>query len=515
MGPILGALFAVLIGVLAVRPVISYQETALHNIQSAATAGQMRQIATAAQAYIQANYAAVEGNSTASSPATITVPMLESTGYLPPSVSATNPFGQTWVVQVLQPTPGELQALVLSTGGATIPEKQAPAIATQTGQEGGFVPYNGQYGSLSSAAAQGAYGHWSVALNGYTNPGPGHLAALLAFNNGNLENDYLYRVAVPGQPQLNTMQTALNMGGNDIDNANNIQANGRIGAAGQSATSGYPTGWGGGVHTWDLYANGSVGAGTNGSILADLTGQNGAGGLVQTESPNGAVESNIESDNSQSHVTVGNSAGAYATINVPDDGSNNAASIATNGAVSVTNPNNGAPSFYAYNDGYAGVTDTFDVGSRLELGTAFGGANQGAGCSPNGEIAANANGSGQLMACVNGTWQPVGASGDLTQAFSAGCAGGGGSVGWTNPYSTPAEVFFSTNGNEGNGTVAANVYNKYGQVIQAFDSFDLPNGTTRSQHSSVMVPGNGSIVAYAANYYYGSESGVCVSGFDN
>jgi hypothetical protein len=422
MGPILGALFAVLIGLLAVRPIIVYQETALHNVQSAATAGQMRQISTAAQAYIQANYAAVEANSTASSPATITVPMLESTGYLPPSISPTNPFGQTWVVQVLQPSPGQLQALVLSTGGATIPEKQAPAIATQTGQEGGFVPYNGQYGSLSPAAAQGAYGHWSVALNGYTNPGPGHLAALLAFNNGNLENDYLYRVAVPGQPQLNTMQTALNMGNNDVDNANNIQANGRIGALGEPAASGYPAGWAGGVHTWDLYANGSVGSGSNGSILADLSGQAGVGGLVQTVSPNNAVESNIESDNNQSHVTVGNSAGAYATMNVPDNGSNNDASIATDGNVSVNTPA-GAQSFYAYNNGYAGVTDTFTVGARLQLGTAFGQANAGAGCSPNGEIAANANGTGQLMACVNGTWQAAGGTG-FTQSYQMGVGNG-------------------------------------------------------------------------------------------
>ncbi|MGE4482980.1 shufflon system plasmid conjugative transfer pilus tip adhesin PilV [Acidocella sp.] len=422
MGPILGALFAVLIGLLAVRPVISYQEAALHNVQSAATAGQMRQIATAAQAYIQANYAAVEANSTAGSPATITVPMLESTGYLSPSTSPTNPFGQTWVVQVLQPSPGQLQALVLSTGGATIPEKQAPAIATQTGQEGGFVPYNGQYGSLSAAAAQGAYGHWSVALNGYTNPGPGHLAALLAFNNGNLENDYLYRVAVPGQPQLNTMQTALNMGNNDVNNANNIQANGRIGAAGQSATSGYPAGWGGGVHTWDLYANGSVGAGTNGSLLADLTGNGGTQGQVQTVSPNGGVSTSSLSNNTQAFIGADNSSGAYVSINVPDDGSNNNASIATNGAMYVNKPG-GGQSFYAYNNGYAGVTDTFTVGSRLELGTAFGGANQGGGCNPNGEIAANANGSGQLMACVNGTWQAAGGTG-FTQSYQMGVGNG-------------------------------------------------------------------------------------------
>lgn len=490
MGPILGALFAVLIGLLAVRPIIVYQETALHNVQSAATAGQMRQITTAAQAYIQANYAAVEANSTASSPATITVPMLESTGYLPPSITPTNPFGQTWVVQVLQPSPGQLQALVLSTGGATIPEKQAPAIATQTGQEGGFVPYNGQYGSLSPAAAQGAYGHWSVALNGYTNPGPGHLAALLAFNNGNLENDYLYRVAVPGQPQLNTMQTALNMGNNDVDNANNIQANGRIGALGEPAASGYPAGWAGGVHTWDLYANGSVGSGTNGSLLADLTAEGGTGGLVLTQSPNGGDETYMQSLNGQSNISAINNAGAYADMNVPDDGSANNASIATDGNVSVNKPGGGR-SFYAYNNGYAGVTDTLAVGSRLELGTAFGGANQGGGCKPNGEIAANANGSGQLMACVNGAWQEVGGALNWQSVSYVGLFGGSGSGIWKNPFSEAVLFSMASRGTYSDGGVALSSCTSTGACVPAMAEGQYAQGFGQNFSISAVIPPGG------------------------
>lgn len=497
MGPILGALFAVLIGLLAVRPVISYQETALQNVQSAATAGQMRQISTAAQAYIQANYAAVEANSTASSPATITVPMLESTGYLSPSMSPTNPFGQTWVVQVLQPSPGQLQALVLSTGGATISEKQAPAIATQTGQEGGFIPYNGQYGSLSAAAAQGAYGHWSVALNGYTNPGPGHLAALLAFNNGNLENDYLYRVAVPGEPQLNTMQTTLDMGNNDVKNANTIQANGQIGASGEPAASGYPAGWAGGVHTWDLYANASVGAGVNGSLLAVLTGQGGGGGLVKTTSPNGAVQSNLESDNSQSHVSVSNASGAYASMSVPNNGSNNDASVTTNGAMSVANPTNGALSFYAYNNGYAGVSDTFTVGSRLELGTAVGGANPGWSCNPNGEIAANANGSGQLMACVNGAWQAAGGTG-FTQSYQMNVNNG---TMYQNTGSGPMFIASSCGGTPNRSgyveNVTLHVFNQAGQQVSLSDG-QVAEGGSDANFSA--APSASAIVP--AGYYF-------------
>ena len=47
---------------------------------------------------------------------------------------------------------------------------------------------------------------------------------------------------------------------------------GRFGTNGISASSGYPIGWGGGIHTWDLWADGTVGSANdvvaNGSIKA-------------------------------------------------------------------------------------------------------------------------------------------------------------------------------------------------------------------------------------------------------
>ena len=233
MSAILGVMFASLVGLLMIPAYMHFETVAIDNAKAATTAQQMQQVSQAAQAYIQANYSAVEANSTASSPATITVSMLQNTGYLPNAFSAANPFGQMWQVQVLQPTPGQLQALVLTQGGTQIGQVQAPMIAAQAGAQGGFVPYNGQYGTLNDTVAHGAYSGWQVSMSGYTNPGSGHLAALLAFNNGNLENNYLYRVAVPGQPQLNTMQTNLNMGANNINNANEVNAQSETLAGGQ------------------------------------------------------------------------------------------------------------------------------------------------------------------------------------------------------------------------------------------------------------------------------------------
>jgi len=54
----------------------------------------------------------------------------------------------------------------------------------------------------------------------------------------------------------------------------NIAASGNIGTNGESPISGLPPGWAGGLHTFDVYAEGTVGVGTNGTIAAymDKTG---------------------------------------------------------------------------------------------------------------------------------------------------------------------------------------------------------------------------------------------------
>ncbi len=300
-------------------------------------ARQMRDVTHAAKGYITTYAAQIEGTATATTPATITVPMLVNTGFLPTGFGSTNPYQQTWEVQVLQPSPGDLQALVLSQGGVAIQAAEVPRIGAEEGGSGG---------SVQGAVAQGSFGSWQVSLTGYTNPGAGHVASLIDYSNGQLQSDYLYRTAVPSEPQLNTMQTNLDMGANNISNAQNVSVNndvtlGNPGAAtgGSSASApgqlgvdepagqGFPNGWGGGIHTWDAYANGTVGAGTNGSLNAYLNN----GGVV-----------------------------------------------------------------------YAG--------NQMELGTANGTANVGWGCGPNGSVAANANGSGQTLACEAGTWQVMGAA---------------------------------------------------------------------------------------------------------
>lgn len=216
MSAVLGVLFAVLFGMAAMPALIKYEQTGADNAKVAATAQQLKQMDDAVQGFVQTNFATIKTTATASVPYGISVAALQTAGYLPAGFASLNPYGQTWAAQVLQPSAGNLQALVLSSGGIAIGATKLAQIASQTGSQGGFVPYAGQFAiapgtGMSNANAYGVYGGWQVSLIGYTNPGSGHLVGLNYFNNGSLTNSYLYRNAVPGNPGLNTMNTPLIM----------------------------------------------------------------------------------------------------------------------------------------------------------------------------------------------------------------------------------------------------------------------------------------------------------------
>ena len=399
MSAILGVLFASLVGLLMIPTYMHFETMAIDNAKAATTAQQMQQVSQAAQAYIQANYSAVEANSTASSPATITVSMLQNTGYLPNAFSAANPFGQLWQVQVLQPTPGQLQALLLTQGGTQIGQVQAPMIAAQAGAQGGFVPYNGQYGTLNDTVAHGAYSGWQVSMSGYTNPGPGHLAALLAFNNGNLENNYLYRVAVPGQPQLNTMQTNLNMGANSVNNAQDVNVNGDVDVNSTQETLGS----GGTAQVTINSPNANVPAG----IALNDSGAGGWGVRLQT---NPADNNWLELTGNNGSVVSSWQGGNYSAMG----------NVNAQNALTV----NGGSDWWANNAGDSSQSGNAYVGGQVtanydaRLGTANGTANQNWGCSEYGEIAASASGNGQAMMCNGSSWQPIGGNNAPLQMYS-------------------------------------------------------------------------------------------------
>lgn len=216
MDAILGYMIAIALSMLTMSQYFQFQATGITNVQTAAVASQQFVVNKAAQQYVQDYGSAIAAQATTTTPVTITAAMLINAGYLPAGFSQTNAFKQAWQVQVLQPIAGQLEAIVETTGGRAITDTlQLVQIASQTGAQGGFVPYAGQNGdpTMSANNAYGAYGSWSIPLAGtsFTNPGSGHLVSLLSFTGVQSNNGFLYRVKVPNHPELNNMQTDLGL----------------------------------------------------------------------------------------------------------------------------------------------------------------------------------------------------------------------------------------------------------------------------------------------------------------
>jgi len=190
----------------------------LGQVQSKASsaAAQLHDLDHAAAGYVQANYNAV----LAAAPTAIPVTNLVNTGWLPPGFNNQNIFGQSYNIYVTSPSAGNLTLAVTTSGGRAIDEQTAATAAAMSSPEGGYV----------SSGATNPPG-WLVGQNYAVNcsnvsnvcPGAGHLGALVQFNqNAQLSPTQLYRVQVPGQAQLNTMQTNLNMGNNQLTNASKM-----------------------------------------------------------------------------------------------------------------------------------------------------------------------------------------------------------------------------------------------------------------------------------------------------
>ncbi|MFC3941540.1 shufflon system plasmid conjugative transfer pilus tip adhesin PilV [Pseudomonas gingeri NCPPB 3146 = LMG 5327] len=200
-------------------------------------AQQQQTAADAAAKYLKDNISAVLALATPTVPAQITVAMLRNTNYLPAGFSDTNAFGQSFLVLARSPAPNQLESIVITTGGETIDEIGTREIAENLGGTGGFIPVS------NASIVQGVRGGWQITLSNYgMNPGVGHTASALFLQDGSLANDYLYRNAIPGKPELNRMNTDLDMGANNVNNAANITASGTVTAGADVNAAGNVTG---------------------------------------------------------------------------------------------------------------------------------------------------------------------------------------------------------------------------------------------------------------------------------
>lgn len=185
---------------------------ALDQARATVAASQAKRVQQAVNLYIKDNHDTIAATATNTNAFIFGVNELIAAGYLPAGFSTQNNFSATYQTRVFEPTTNKLNSMTYLSGGASISKSLARKIAIGIGADGGVIEGN---------VAHGALGSWTMNLAdfGGFNPGDGSVVIAGFFDNGLLINDYLYRKAVPGHPELNTMSTALNMGNNDISNA--------------------------------------------------------------------------------------------------------------------------------------------------------------------------------------------------------------------------------------------------------------------------------------------------------
>ncbi|BEL92832.1 MULTISPECIES: shufflon system plasmid conjugative transfer pilus tip adhesin PilV [Serratia] len=184
------------------------------------TATHLSTVSQGARRYVKDNYDTLLNQVKGGGNVTLTGQTLRDKGYLPAGFSLTNNNAQTYILAVTR-NPSQtdkLVAFVLTAGGQNITFKGQRYIAQNTSGLGGYIePVN---------VANGAGGGWQVNLSNMgLNGQSGHLVAYLTsdiLDGGTEESDRLYRYQVNGRPDLNKMHTAIDMGGNDLNSANNV-----------------------------------------------------------------------------------------------------------------------------------------------------------------------------------------------------------------------------------------------------------------------------------------------------
>lgn len=204
-----------IVAVIVVSLLIPLTQWASEEYRMNIAAGQANTVQKAVNRYISDRQSVIAAGSSATSGYVLTVPMLVTAGYLPDGFAATNAYTATYRTLIFQPTANKFHTMTFLSGGTKLSLSDARKLANRIGVSGGY---------LEGGVAKGALGSWQENLSAFGgfNPGDGSVVIAGFYANGALVNDYLYRHSVAGHPELNTMGTTLNMGGNDVSNAKTV-----------------------------------------------------------------------------------------------------------------------------------------------------------------------------------------------------------------------------------------------------------------------------------------------------
>ncbi|WP_235424028.1 shufflon system plasmid conjugative transfer pilus tip adhesin PilV [Citrobacter koseri] len=178
-------------------------------------------ISDAAQRYIADNYSSLVSQSAPGKALPVTVATLISSGYLRTGYSDTNTYDQQYEAVVVQNSkqPEQIDSYVITQNGQPLTDKGMRTVASRINGMGGYTKNNQAIGAMSG---------WQFPLSqiGLNIP-DGHLVIDLTsgvLNSASEESDRLYRYKVNTRPELNTMHTGIDMGGNDINNGGAVNA---------------------------------------------------------------------------------------------------------------------------------------------------------------------------------------------------------------------------------------------------------------------------------------------------
>ncbi|MGQ5291577.1 shufflon system plasmid conjugative transfer pilus tip adhesin PilV [Pectobacterium actinidiae] len=391
----MGVALLILLGV-AVWGTSVYRDY-MQELQYQGMAQQGTRFKAALKEYVGRHYDTLLSQAGTTTPVIVTAAMLKNTGVLAAGFSEINTAGQRWQGAVVRseqnPSKPQLQAVVYTQSGTALPFKGLRFISMHI-DGGGYI--------WDAGKITGAMGMWTepLATFGVTTT-TGQLAAILTtdeLSNARGESDRLYRFAVTGKPDLNRMHTAIDMGGNNINNAGNIY--GQSGNFSKNANI-----------AEDLNVTGFSSFGKRVTMNSDLAVKNGVSSdsYIRAKTGNSSVQvgggGSSDPNAVLMNVTGGNGSGY---LSLGGDGSSNTVKLAIWGSQKIR----GDLTLDVANDGNTtgAVTAAGVVAGKYLLPTST--VVAGEACPSNGLIGRDAKGA--TLSCQNNIWTNTGGLNEIS-----------------------------------------------------------------------------------------------------
>jgi hypothetical protein len=352
----------------------------LSGLINQAAATQLVNLTTGYAKYLQDNYASVLSSVPSGGYTTIPLATLQPQ-YISSAFVNKNPYEQSYVLAVRQPVAGNnaLEAIIYTTGGEVIANQNALSISQQVGSGGGYTLAKGD-----GITVQSTYAGYNLSLASYGGSGLGKLVSALFINQlGSQVSDYyLSRNLVSGRPELNQMNTNLDMHSNAISGASGITA-----ATGNIvATTGI-------VQGTQVTSSNNV---TAGALLIGGTG-------IQSNGPVTSVGS-IQSQSSVQGASLVSLGVVTSAGNVTAGGSVEAASVISDSTIAAGSNVIAAQNITSTSGNIQAATGTVEgnmIKSDTTVTLALGQAVKGGGCTM-GTIGLDVV--GKLYSCVGSIW---------------------------------------------------------------------------------------------------------------